>query len=75
MSNSVTNVQTQTNQIAAMVSQLQGNDGKIALALMRVRRGCDARVQALRDIVADELREHRRIVRSKPLDNGASIVC
>lgn len=35
-------------------------------------------VQALRDIVADELREHRRIVRSKPLDMqiiGASIVC
>ena len=74
MSNSVSNVQTRTNQIAAMLSQLQGNDGKIALALMRVRRGCDARVQALRDIVADEVREHRRIVRSKQII-GASIVC
>lgn len=74
MSNSVANVQKHTNQVASVLTSFQGADGKIALALMRIRRSSDARVQALRDIVADEVREHRRIVRSKQII-GASIVC
>ena len=67
MKDSVVIVQKRTNQIAAMLAKVHGDDGQIALALLRLRKGSDVRVQALRDIVADELREHRRIAREQPI--------
>lgn len=66
---SVTNAQKRTNDVASAISDLHGDAGLLALFFMRVRRqNRDANVQAFRDIVADEVKEHRRIARSEPLD-------
>lgn len=67
--NSVAKAHTRTNDVAGHVAQIHGDSGTMALLLLRVKRANrDANIQAMRDIVADEIKHQRHI-------DGGTIQC